>query len=159
MRCSKKRSRRLRWRSPKCKPQRKRFLVHGDAFLMIDNRLAKQGTRRRTFLTALILAALMVLLPFTAAGQTWHWSSQLIDAEGTDSAVRVDGNGNVHVSYRHTAGGQLKYGFLPAGGSRWFTMVVDQLLGDFLTGITVDENDNPFICYTPGTLKIARFDG
>ena len=126
---------------------------------MIDKQFGKRGTRRGTFLSALIVVALVLVLPFTAAGQTWQWSSQLIDAEGTDSSVHVDGNGNVHVSYRHTAGGQLKYGFLPAGGSRWFTVVLDQLLGDFLTGITVDDNDNPFICYTPGTLKIARFDG
>lgn len=126
---------------------------------MIDKQFVKQETRRSAFPGALIVVALVLVLPLTAAAQTWQWSSQLIDAEGTDSSVHVDANGNVHVSYRHTAGGQLKYGFLPAGGSRWFTVVLDQLLGDFLTGITVDENDNPFICYTPGTLKTARFDG
>jgi len=106
-----------------------------------------------------LAAVALLLLPGAAAAQTWTWSTQLIDTEGTDSSLVVDRDGNVHVSYRFLTKSQLKYAFLPSGGSQWFTMSLDQMLGDFQSRITVDEKGNPYICYTPKVLKFASFDG
>jgi hypothetical protein len=106
-----------------------------------------------------VFLAVLFLLPSVASAQEWTWTSQLIDSEGTDSWLVVDHEGNVHVSYRHPTGSALNYGFLPAGGSKWFTMKLDGMLGDFLTRIAVDPQGNPYICYTPGIFKLASFDG
>src|SRR5437899_6479399 len=38
-------------------------------------------------------------------------------------------------------------------------MVLDKQLGTFTTKLTLDANDNPHLCYTPGVIKYARFDG
>ena len=98
-------------------------------------------------------------LPLLAAAQDWTWTTSQIDVEGTDSAVAVDHAGDVHVSYRSPTHDGLKYAFLPAGSSRWFTMTLDPMLGSFLTSITLNSDGNPYICYTPGSIKLASFDG
>jgi len=116
-----------------------------------------RSTRFRKYISFLLL--IFFLLPSLASSQEWTWTTSQIDPEGTDSWIALDHDGNIHVSYRVAAGGKLKYAFLPAGGSHWFTMTLDQLLGDFLTGIAVDPKGNPYICYTPGVLKLAIFDG
>jgi len=103
--------------------------------------------------------ACQALVPSHAFAQEWTWTTSQIDVEGTDSWLAVDHDGNIHVSYRAKNGGQLRYGFLPAGGSHWFNMTLDQMLGDFLTRIAVDPRGNPYICYTPGIIKLASFDG
>jgi hypothetical protein len=110
----------------------------------------------------LIISALLIsltILPASVAAQDWTWTTSQIDTEGTDSWVVVDHDGNLHVSYRYPMHAQLKYAFLPAGSARWFTMTLDQMLGEFLTGIALDPKGNPYICYTPGVLKLAIFDG
>jgi hypothetical protein len=106
-----------------------------------------------------VLLMYLFFLPGVTAAQEWTWTTMQIDSEGTDSWLVADQEGNVHASYRHPTGGKLNYAFLPAGGSRWFTMTLDQMLGDFLTRITVDPQGNPYICYAPGILKVAIFDG
>ena len=111
----------------------------------------------RLFILLLLIS--LIGLPSVAVAQEWTWTASQIDPEGTDSWLAVDHDGNVHVSYRVAAGGKLKYAFLPAGGSNWFTMTLDQMLGDFLSGIAVDPKGNPYICYSPGVLKLAVFDG
>jgi len=112
----------------------------------------------RRFLKFAAPVFLIILTP-VALAQEWTWTTSQIDTEGTDSSVAVDHDGNVHVSYRVPTHEQLKYAFLPIGSSHWFTMTLDGMLSEFLTGIAVDPKGNPFICYTPGVLKIARFDG
>lgn len=105
-----------------------------------------------------LLAFLACLSP-CALSQEWSWTTSQVDVEGTQSSVAVDHAGNVHVSYGLQGGGKLKYAFLPAGSTHWFNLTVDSGLGDFLTRITLDRNSNPYICYTPGVLKLAEFNG
>jgi hypothetical protein len=53
------------------------------------------------------------------------------------------------------------YAFRPADASRWFKMTVDGRgvgLGE-TTGIALDPQGNPQICFTPGPLKYSSFDG
>jgi len=111
----------------------------------------------RGFILAFLIS--FMVLPPLAVAQDWTWTTSQIDVEGTDSAVAVDHTGDVHVSYRSPTHDGLKYAFLPAGSSRWFTMTLDPMLGSFLTSITLDTDGNPYICYTPGVLKLASFDG
>jgi hypothetical protein len=120
-------------------------------FSMIGN------VANRLILSAVLIA--LSILPVSATAQEWTWTTAQIDKEGTDSWIVVDHSSNIHISYRYPTHSQLKYAFLPRGGSRWFTMTLDQMLGDFLTGIALDPKGNPSICYTPGVLKLAMFDG
>jgi hypothetical protein len=118
-------------------------------------------TRRNGILGAslFVILALFFLFPVGTAAQTYTWTTQVIDIEGGDSSIVVDHDGNIHVSYHYPTHAVLKYAFLPAGSSHWFTMPIDDLLGDFLTRITVDDKGNPYICYSPKVLKFAHFDG
>jgi hypothetical protein len=115
--------------------------------------------KRLTRAVGLLILLGSLAFQCAASAQDWIWTTSQIDIEGTDSSVAVDHQGNVHVAYRFLTHGQLKYAFLPAGKSRWFTMTLDQLLDFFLTGITVDPKGNPYICYSPGVIKVAAFDG
>lgn len=82
----------------------------------------------------------------------------MIDLPSKFPSLVVDVNSNLHISYADNSGA-LKYGFRPAGSTKWFTMVLDKQLGQFVTQLTLDSNNNPQICYTPGIIKYARFDG
>lgn len=113
----------------------------------------------RIFRRTLGMLFWVICLQPAVKAQTWTWTTSQIDAEGTDSWLAVDGDGNIHVSYHYPTGDNLKYAFLPAGGSRWFNMTLDERLGTFLTRIAVAPNGNPSICYTPGIIKLATFDG
>jgi hypothetical protein len=59
--------------------------------------------------------------------------------------------------------GMVKYGFRPAHATRWFTMEIPKASyeGDthMPTKIALDPQGNPHICYTPGALKYASFNG
>lgn len=114
----------------------------------------------RTLVRNAVQVGLFILvLATSASAQEWTWTTSQIDIQGTDSWLAVDQYGNVHVSYRIAEGGKLRYAYLPAGGSHWFNMTLDSMLGDFLTGISLDPKGNPYVCYTPGVLKLASFDG
>jgi hypothetical protein len=115
-----------------------------------------RGSRTRVGAILFLLPALMSVPPIVSA-QNWSWSTELIDSAGSDSSLVADSDGNLHVSYYFAKDGQLKYGFRPVNGTRWFTMSLDQGYGDFSTRITVDSKGNPYICYSPGVLKIAFF--
>jgi len=82
----------------------------------------------------------------------------MIDLPATFPSLAVDANSNLHVSYADNLGG-LKYGFRPAGSSRWYTMVLDKQLGQLTTHLALDASNNPHICYTPGIIKYAHWDG
>lgn len=110
----------------------------------------------RRILWLLVLSA---VCPSLIAAQSWTWSTELIDALGTDSSIAVDPEGNLHVSYYYPPEGQLKYAFRGPKGDRWFRMSLDKGLGEFFTRIAVDAKGNPFICYSPQILKVAHFDG
>lgn len=94
-----------------------------------------------------------------AWAQTWHWTLEDVDFQGEGTAIIADRDGNIHLSYYMAVGGQLKYAFLPAGDSKWYKMTIDKNLNSMDTGITVDRNGNPQICYTPASIRYARWDG
>lgn len=112
---------------------------------------------RRYLLLALVSLA---FLPFgVTAQQSWTWSLDTIDDAGGDTAITADKDGNLHVVYYHSEGGELRYAFRSPNDSHWYKMTLDHSLGIFSTQIAVDSNGNPHICYAPRVLKYAHFDG
>jgi hypothetical protein len=99
-----------------------------------------------------------LLVSGAARAQSWSWTYDLIDLPAKFPSLAVDSSSNLHISYADSTGA-LKYGFRPAGSSKWFFMVLDKQLGAFTTTLTLDSNDNPHICYTPEILKYTHFDG
>jgi len=92
-----------------------------------------------------------------AAAEGWQWHSETVDTTGTFSSLKVDKEGNLHISYYGSGG--IMYGFRPAGGAKWYTMTVEGVPASTYTAITIDHLDNPHICYTPGILKYASWNG
>jgi hypothetical protein len=111
-------------------------------------------------LMARVAAVLFLYLLASGAtrAQSWSWTYDLIDLPAKFPSLAVDSSSNLHISYADGSGA-LKYGFRPAGSSKWFFMVLDKQLGGFTTRLTLDSNDNPHICYTPEILKYTHFDG
>ena len=113
-------------------------------------------------LAGLIVSGSAFLSPNTVRAQarTWTWESETIDAGGSFPSLVVDKQGNIHVSYLREGKGVM-YAFRPAGGSKWFTMVIDKksMPSNETTGIALDPQENPHICFTPGPLKYSSFDG
>jgi hypothetical protein len=95
-----------------------------------------------------------------AQTRTWNWQTETIDAAGSFPSVVVDTHGDIHVSYLHEGKGVM-YAFRPAGTSQWFTMAIDEkgMPYNETTGIALDPQDNPHICFTPGPLKYSSFNG
>jgi len=111
------------------------------------------GSVRAVLLCLALLSSHMLLL-----AQTWSWTAQDIELTGGQfTSLAIDQQSNLHLSYYVSEGGQLKYGFRPAGSSQWFKMTVDRSLLVFNTNITVDGRGDPHICYTPNVLKYAHF--
>lgn len=107
--------------------------------------------------TASALAVLSAFLwPVAANGQQWAWTTETVDKAGKATSLAVDRAGNVHISYGRDEGG-LKYGFRPAGTSRWFT--IDLGVGAAFTDLSLDANDNPHICSTFRKIHYVHFDG
>jgi hypothetical protein len=121
-------------------------------FMRIMKRIPQNCGRATMVLLLLLLASGSV------SAQSWSWSYETIDLGATFPSIAVDANSNLHISYLDNLGG-LKYGFRPDGSSRWFTMVLDKQLGQLSTHLTIDLNNNPHICYTPGIIKYAHWDG
>jgi hypothetical protein len=95
-----------------------------------------------------------------AQRQIWNWQNETIDSAGKFPSVAVDKSGGVHVSYIHEGKGVM-YAFRPAGATKWFIMPIDSKGGpsNETTGIALDLNGNPHICFTPGPIKYDSFDG
>jgi len=106
----------------------------------------------------LVLSALLVF-PLVTRAQNWNWTAENVDAEGASTSIVADRDGNLHLSYYVANGGQVKYGFRPAGSSKWFTMPLEHSLGVLETHITVDSDSNPHVCYTPRAMKYAHWSG
>jgi hypothetical protein len=98
------------------------------------------------------------LVSGTTPAQSWSWTYDLIDLPAKFPSLAVDSSSNLHISFADNTGA-LKYGFRPAGSAKWFFMVLDKQLGAFTTKLTLDSNNNPHVCYTPGVIKYAHFDG
>ena len=105
-----------------------------------------------------VVLVFLFLIAGTSRAQSWTWSYDLIDLPAKFPSLAVDSNSNLHISYADSTGA-LKYGFRPAGSAKWFFMVLDKQLGAFSTKLALDSNNNPNICYTPGSIRYARFDG
>jgi hypothetical protein len=112
----------------------------------------------RALAPAAMFVLFFFLVPGTTRAQSWSWTYDLIDLPAKFPSLAVDSNSNLHVSYADS-NGALKYGFRPAGSAKWFFMVLDKQLGSVNSRLALDSNDNPHICYTPGIIKYARFDG
>lgn len=112
--------------------------------------------RGARFAGALLLAVLA--WPGWAGAQNWNWTTEAVDTKSARFiSLASDKEGNLHVSYV-TDPEELRYGFRPAGSSKWFTMRVDRGLSN--TTLRVDREGNPHICYIAyGELKYARLDG
>ena len=111
---------------------------------------------------SLARAAALLFFFFLVSGntraQSWSWTYDLIDLPAKFPSLAVDSSSNLHISYADSTGA-LKYGFRPAGSAKWFFMVLDKQLGAFTTKLTLDSNNNPHVCYTPGIIKYAHFEG
>lgn len=112
----------------------------------------------RTIARASATFIFFFLIAGSARAQSWTWSYDLIDLPAKFPSLVVDSNSNLHISYADSTGA-LKYGFRPAGSAKWFFMVLDKQLGAFSSKLALDSNNNPNICYTPGSIRYARFDG
>lgn len=106
-----------------------------------------------------LLSAVLLFCPLRAAGQSWNWSKEQVDLSAKATAIAVDADENIHISYAGDGGSVLKYAFRPARTDHWFTMVLDKQLQEFATQIAVDSQGQPRICYTPRELRFALFDG
>jgi hypothetical protein len=103
---------------------------------------------------------IVILCPRTVQAQTWRWTVEDVEASDLNehqTSIIADKDGNLHLAYN--AGGGLRYAFRSAGDSHWYKMTLEEQIGSFSTGITLDSKGNPGICYTPGRLKYAHWDG
>jgi hypothetical protein len=100
------------------------------------------------------------IVPVEASAQARNWQTETIDSSGRFPSAVVDKQGNLHVSYIHEGKGVM-YAFRPIGVPRWFPLVVDGHGGPAgeTTGIALDPQGNPHICFTPGPLKYSSFNG
>jgi hypothetical protein len=107
-----------------------------------------------------IVCLIFFFVPGTTFGQTW--TTETVDSSGESISMAADVDGNIHMSYLG-GNGIVKYGFRPAHTTRWFTMEIPKASyeGDthMPTKIALDPRGNPHICFTPGELKYASFNG
>jgi hypothetical protein len=93
-----------------------------------------------------ILPALLSLffVPSSTLGQTWKWTTAMVDTFGVQTSIAVDQNQNLHISY---FAGAVKYGFRPADSSHWFKMDIAPPAGyeELFTGLTLDSDGNPHV--------------
>ena len=118
--------------------------------------LLRGGSRKWVPLVGLML----LLLPHSGSAQNWSWTTQDVDRFGRYAKLALDEHGNVHVSYLNVQEG-VKYGFRPSGSTQWFTMTIDGWndYENLSTNLAIDQQGNPHICYTPGVMKYAYWDG
>jgi hypothetical protein len=101
--------------------------------------------------------AAQLLITNTARGQDWTWKTESVDQAGAFMSLKADAQGNLHIAYMIEDQG-VKYGFRPAGSSRWFTFVVDRRPG--FTSLDVDREGNPHICHNAeGSFFYSHWDG
>jgi len=111
--------------------------------------------REVSAVSVVLLCAL--LFPLATECQTWRWTTEDVDGPAEQTSIVADKDGNLHVAYYMAENfGELRYAFRSAADSRWYKMNVDQHLGGFSTGITLDSEGNPGICYTPRRMFYAH---
>jgi hypothetical protein len=109
--------------------------------------------------TLWIVRLVLFFCPAVVSAQNLQWSTESVDSAGESLSMAVDKDGNIHISYQ--SNGMVKYGFRPAHSSRWFTMDIAGTEGyaNAATSLAVDPEGNPHVCFTPGVLRYASFDG
>jgi hypothetical protein len=112
----------------------------------------------RALARAAVSLIFFLLVSGAVRAQSWSWSYEFVDLPAKFPSLAVDSSSNLHISFADSTAA-LKYGFRPAGSSKWFFMVLDKQLGGFTTSLTLDSMNNPHICYTPEVLKYTHFDG
>jgi hypothetical protein len=108
-----------------------------------------------------IVCIVLLFCPDVLLAQEWQWTTENVDSVGEYLSMAADKAGNIHISYY--SDGRLKYGFRPAHPSRWFTMAIPGAPSNGYTstptGLALDPQGNPHICFTPGVFEYASFDG
>jgi hypothetical protein len=101
----------------------------------------------------------LLIVSWPLQAQSWQWTTETVDPAGNSTSLAIDKDGNVHLSF--FSDGVLKYGFRPAQNAHWFTMNIAPGGGylELPSKIALDSQGNPHICFTPGVLKYASFDG
>jgi len=125
---------------------------------MFETSLIGKFIPARTARLAVVLVLAVLAVPLVASAQSWTWTTETVDTKPARFiSLASDKEGNLHVSYV-TDPDELRYGFRPAGSSKWYTMRVDRGLSN--TTLRLDREGNPHICYISyGELKYAWLDG
>jgi hypothetical protein len=116
----------------------------------------------RFFLFLFSLTALgLLLFPAGTSAQTWTWRFETVAPSGKQASLAIDPQGNLHLSYLDDQEQKVKYAFRPVGSTRWFMMDLGGTGGntETFTKLTLDQESNPHICFTPMVLKYDYFDG
>ena len=116
-------------------------------------------TRLHVRVIALFLILWTAFLPSRSSGAdgpSWTFKSESVDASGKFSSVKVDAQGNVHLSYT-IEGDHVKYGFRDVANGKWWIIDLDAQAS--FTSLALDSNGNPSVCYTQRTLRYAHWNG
>lgn len=97
--------------------------------------------------------------PAEMSAQTWNWTVEPVDYASKFTALAVDKEGNIHLAYYGGENSELRYAFRAHSTGRWFHLGLEKQLGNFAVNIALDPAGDPHICYTPGVLKHAFWDG
>jgi hypothetical protein len=106
---------------------------------------------------SLLFAAACLLFAFAAKAQTWNWKYETVDESSTATAIAVDDEGNVHLSYG-TDGAQWKYAFRPAGTTHWDKTALAGGSVNYVS-LVLDTQGDPHLCSTFRRLQYAEFNG
>lgn len=113
----------------------------------------------RCWPTLLVFLFVLLVPCASAAAQSWKWTTETVDSAGKFMSLVFDSVGNLHMSYALDDSG-IRYAYRPRGSQQWFKMMlVSGASKVSYTGITVDRQDFPYICFTPGTMQLAHYDG
>jgi len=100
-----------------------------------------------------------------ASARATEWTIETVDSTETGlySSLRIDKDGNAHVTYVVGGQNELRYAFWDHLQKKWFTMPVD--INASFCSLTLDSKQRPHISYAEaGTasgsrLRYARWDG
>jgi hypothetical protein len=124
--------------------------------VLVSSIIVRKFFRRCTSWIPIVLAA-VVLLPGAARAQVWTWKTEDVDKSADATAIAVDADGNVHLTYGNDQG-EWKYAFRQAGTTRWDTTVLAPVAVNYVN-LALDAAGNPHVCSTLHRLKYAEYNG